>query len=74
MIDVRSLREIIISRIEAYIRGIEYYDEEAAETYVFDFDSMTDSELSKAFERVLWDSQKIKRKHREQHLDERRRR
>ncbi len=73
MIDNRTLREIVISRIEAYIRVIEYYNEADAQP-VFNFDSMTDNELTKTFEKLLWDSQKIKHNYREKNLDEWRRR
>ncbi len=73
MMDNRTLREIVISRIEAYVRVIEYYNESEAQT-AFNFDSMTDNQLTKAFEKVLWDSQKIKHDYREKNLDEWRRR
>lgn len=62
--DNRTIREIVIDRIEAYVHGMTFYDEEKAKLYHLDYDNVTDKELVHHFEMIMWDLPKIKTEYR----------
>lgn len=64
MEDTRTIRQMIIDRVDAYIRGLEFYNPELGATYQFDYDSMSDKELVHEFEMLVFNHHKIKEEYR----------
>ena len=65
MKDERPLRQIIIDRIKAYVNGLEFYAPELVAEHQYDFDSMTDVELVRTFEQLVFNNHKVRKAYRE---------
>jgi len=61
MQDNRTMRQVVIDRINAYNHGIEYYDVDSVEHH--NYDSMSDTEIVKLFEHIVWKSRNVKESH-----------
>ena len=53
MEDTRSYRQIVIDRIQEYVRSISFYE---AGKVAYDFESISDHELIRALELLIWET------------------
>jgi len=58
MKDERTCREVVIYRIESYVDGISFYD--PTDKRAYDYDNMTNADLVRAFELLVFDYVRIR--------------
>lgn len=69
MEDPRNSRQIVIDRIISYVDGVRFYDKGIEPNY--DFDNMTDVEIIRAFELLIFDYVRIRNEYRANNPDPR---
>lgn len=69
MEDTRTCRQIVIDRIKSYADGILYWAPDDVREY--DFDNMTDAQVVKTFELLVFDYVRIRNEYRANNPDPR---
>ena len=64
MKDKRTIRQIVIDRIEAYVNGLDFYNPELKAEHQYDYENMTDTEIVHTFEMLVFNNHKIKAEYR----------